>query len=59
LDPQLLSIDALMIERVQRKFLSSAVFFLKVPCPPHDFEPVRIALNLFNLIPDRRRSANI
>ncbi|KAE9539518.1 hypothetical protein AGLY_004770 [Aphis glycines] len=56
-DPHL-SIDSLMIEWVQGKFLSFVAFSLKIPCPPHDYEPVHIALSLSSLT-DRRRNANI
>jgi len=38
---------------VERKFLSYAAFSLKIHCPPHDYEPVRIALSLSSLA-DRR-----
>jgi len=47
-----------MIERVLGKFLSFAAFSLNIPCPPHDYEPVRIAFSLSSLT-DRRRNANI
>lgn len=56
-DPHL-SIESLMIERVQRKFLSFAAYSLKIHCPPHDYKPVLTALSLSNLA-DRRLSANI
>lgn len=53
-----LSIVTLMLEKVQRKFLSFAAFILRVQCPPHDYKPVCIALNLFSST-YRRRSANL
>ncbi|VVC37754.1 Hypothetical protein CINCED_3A009714 [Cinara cedri] len=43
---------------VQRKFLSFFAHFLKVPCPPHGYEPIRKVLNLFSLA-DRKRFANL
>jgi len=43
---------------VESKSLPFAAFLIKVSCPPHDYEPVRIALNL-SILTNRRRSANI
>lgn len=33
-----------MIEWVQRRFLQISAYSLKIPCPPHDFSPVLLAL---------------
>ncbi|KAE9524268.1 hypothetical protein AGLY_015307 [Aphis glycines] len=52
------SIDTLMIVKIQQKFVSFAAFLLKISCPSHDYELVRIALNLSSLT-DRKRCANL
>ncbi|XP_022180966.1 uncharacterized protein LOC111041114 [Myzus persicae] len=42
-------IDSCHLERVQRRFLSSAAYMLKIIHPPHDYTPVLHALNLTSL----------
>ncbi|XP_022166349.1 uncharacterized protein LOC111030923 [Myzus persicae] len=54
-DPSVV-IDSYHLERVQRRFLSSAAYMLKIFHPPHDYTPVLQALNLTSLA-DRRVKA--
>uniref|UniRef100_A0A2S2Q917 RNA-directed DNA polymerase from mobile element jockey n=1 Tax=Sipha flava TaxID=143950 RepID=A0A2S2Q917_9HEMI len=51
-------IDSCHLERVQRRFLSSAAYMLKIVHPPHDYTPVLRALSLTSLA-DRRVKANL
>lgn len=44
--------DRYTLERVQRKFLSFASYKLNVTCPPHDYSPVLLELNLISSIVD-------
>jgi len=50
--------DSSCIERVQRRFCSSASFILQIPHPPHDYRPVMNKLGLLSLA-DRRVDANL
>ncbi|KAL4083128.1 hypothetical protein QTP88_028458 [Uroleucon formosanum] len=50
--------DSCHLERVQRRFLSSAAYMLKIVHPPHDYTPVLRALGLTSLA-DRRVKANL
>ncbi|CAI6348345.1 unnamed protein product [Macrosiphum euphorbiae] len=56
-DP-LVVIDSCHLERVQRRFFSSAPYMLKIVHPPHDYTPVLHALNLTSLA-DRRVKPNL
>ena len=51
-------VDSCHLERVQRRFLSSAAYMLKIVHPPHDYSPVSHAFNLASLA-DRRVKANL
>ncbi|KAL4120626.1 hypothetical protein QTP88_013284 [Uroleucon formosanum] len=51
-------IDSCHVERVQRRFLSSAAYMLKIVHPSHDYTTVLHALNLTSLA-DRRVKANV
>ncbi|XP_025406953.1 uncharacterized protein LOC112680931 [Sipha flava] len=51
-------IDSCHLERVQRRFLSSAAYMLKIVHPPHNYTPVLDALNLISLA-DKRVKANL
>ncbi|XP_008183590.1 uncharacterized protein LOC103309583 [Acyrthosiphon pisum] len=46
------------LERVQRRFLSSAAYMLKIVHPPHDYTPVLRALSLTSLA-NRRVKTNL
>ncbi|KAL4107267.1 hypothetical protein QTP88_017643 [Uroleucon formosanum] len=50
--------DSCHLEQVQRRFLSSAAYMLKIVHPPHDYTPVLRALGLTSLA-DRRVKANL
>ncbi|XP_060874011.1 uncharacterized protein LOC132947798 [Metopolophium dirhodum] len=50
--------DSCHLERVQRRFLSSAAYMLKIVHPPHDYTPVLHALGLTSLA-DGRVKANL
>lgn len=52
------AVDSSLIERVQRRFLNSAAFTLKINHPPHDYQPVMHKLDLVSLA-DRRVEANL
>jgi len=52
------AIYAMMLERVQNKFLKYASHVLNIKCPPHNFLPVREHLKLDSLA-DRRRASNL
>jgi len=41
--------NACQVERVQRRFLRFTSFLLGIKCPPHDYSPVAIQLNLASL----------
>lgn len=51
-------IDSCHLERVQRRFLSSAAYMLKIVHPPHDYTPVLRAFGL-TFLADRRVKANL
>jgi len=46
-------VDSLLIERVQRRFLISSAFILKINHPPHDYQPVMHKLGLISLADGR------
>ncbi|KAF0748187.1 RNA-directed DNA polymerase from mobile element jockey [Aphis craccivora] len=47
-----------ILKRVQKRFLSSAAYMLKIVHPPHDYTPVLRAVSLTSLA-DRRVKANL
>jgi len=51
-------VDSCHLELVQRRFLASVAYMLKIVHPPHDYIPVLSALNLTSLA-DRRVKANL
>jgi len=52
---QYLSKDQLHLERVQHKFLSSAIFILKLPSPNHNYSDINHFLNIPSLSSRRNR----
>ncbi|KAF0726762.1 Uncharacterized protein FWK35_00025159, partial [Aphis craccivora] len=57
-DDHCTTVDSSLIERVQRRFLSSSAFILKINHPPHDYQPVMHKLGLVSLA-DRRVEVNL
>lgn len=52
------TVDTFLIERVQRRFLNSTAFILKINYPPYDHQPVMHKLGLVSLTV-RRLEANL